>query len=249
MIYNNNNFILGILVKKRLRCLRKYHLLDRHQQRYQQGHILLSNGTQWLIIADYYSKFPIIKRLPQHSPSNVVVTMTKEIFSEYGISDNGPHFSSQQYYTFAKDWSCDHTTTSPRYPKANGFIERHIRTIKQLLKKSDQSKTDYNLALLSWRATPINNSLPSPGKMLMGREPRINLPSKIPNNLVESESIHSALTTRQELQKTYHDQHSRKDELPILISGQAVRVQHPDLKHWEPAIVISRADTPRSYIL
>ena len=52
-------------------------------------------GHQWLIIADYYTKYPIIRQLPNLSPSSVLVNVTKQIFAEFGIldrivSDNGP---------------------------------------------------------------------------------------------------------------------------------------------------------------
>ena len=58
------------------------------------------DNHQWLIVADYYSKFPVVRRLPDPSPSSVVIEVTKAIFSEYGtpdkvISDNGPHFASE----------------------------------------------------------------------------------------------------------------------------------------------------------
>ena len=53
-------------------------------------------GHQWLIIADYYTKYPIIRQLPYPSPSSVVANVTKQVFAEFGIpdrivSDNGAH--------------------------------------------------------------------------------------------------------------------------------------------------------------
>ena len=79
-------------------------------------------GHQWLIIADYYTKYPIIRQLPSPSPSSVVVNVTKQIFAEFGIpdrivSDNGPHFGSEAYRDFARMWQFDHITTSPRRPR------------------------------------------------------------------------------------------------------------------------------------
>ncbi|GFR92220.1 Pol polyprotein [Elysia marginata] len=54
-------------------------------------------GDEYLLISDYYSKFPIVRKIPKHqSTSQKVTTLTKQIFSEHGIpstvrSDNGPH--------------------------------------------------------------------------------------------------------------------------------------------------------------
>ena len=141
-------------------------------------------GHQWLIIADYYTKYPIIKQLPTPSPSSVVVNVTKQIFAEFGIpdrivSDNGPHFGSEAYRDFARAWLFDHVTTSPRRPKGNGFIERQVRTIKSLLNKSKQSGTEYQLALLHWRTTPINANLASPGQLIMGRRLKTTILSEL----------------------------------------------------------------------
>ena len=53
------------------------------------------NGKQLLIVADYYSKYPVVKPLDNPAPSSQVVSILKTIFSEFGIpdrvvSDNGP---------------------------------------------------------------------------------------------------------------------------------------------------------------
>ena len=55
------------------------------------------DGHDHLIVADYYSKFPIVRKIPMgHCTSQTVVSLTKQIFSEHGIpprvvTDNGPH--------------------------------------------------------------------------------------------------------------------------------------------------------------
>ena len=64
--------------------------------------MFLFNDADWLIIADYYSKFPIVRKMPRPCLSSSVVSVTKQIFSETGVpsrvvSDNGPHFSSACY--------------------------------------------------------------------------------------------------------------------------------------------------------
>ena len=119
------------------------------------------NGKQFLLIADYYSKFPIVKPLENPASSSQVVSKMKDAFSEFGIpdkvmSDNGPHYSSQLFCAFAQEWGFVHTTSSPRRPQGNGFIERQVQTVKQLLKKSIRSGSDFKLALLHWRATPVS---------------------------------------------------------------------------------------------
>lgn len=210
---------------------------------------------QYLIIADYYTKFPVIKKLPHPAPSSIVVDKTKEVFSEFGIpdkivSDNGPHFASQTYSEFAKQWQFNHVTTSPRRPQGNGFIERQIQTIKGILKKAKQSNTDPYLAILHWRSTPITTKLGSPAQLLMSRQFKTTIPSRIHGNYEQdSEDIHEALQQRQMSQKYYFDQHALPNQLPSLYIGQPVRIRHPETGQWFPATVFDTTNDPKSYIL
>ena len=69
--------------------------------------IFFFDDDEYLIIADYYSKYPFVRKLPHgQSNSKTIVNLTKQIFSEQGVphvvrSDNGPHFQGQ-YPEFAK---------------------------------------------------------------------------------------------------------------------------------------------------
>ena len=61
--------------------------------------------------------------------SDAIVERLKDVFAENGspdkvISDNGGHYISLAFRTFAEEWCFDHTTSSPHYPQSNGFIER-----------------------------------------------------------------------------------------------------------------------------
>ena len=216
--------------------------------------LFMFNDNQWLIIADYYSKFQIVKKLPDPCPSRVVVAVTKEVFGEYGIpdtviSDNGPHFNSVQYREFAKSWNFDHVTSSPRYPKSNGFVERQIRTVKATLKKAKKTNTDLDLALLCLRTTPVSHNMDSPGELLCGRKLKANLPVKIQNTVSDPEAVNIELQNRQKTQKYYHDKHSSVNEFPPLYPGQSVMFQDYHTKQWQPALVVSRAEEPRSFIV
>ncbi|KAK5892302.1 hypothetical protein CesoFtcFv8_012692 [Champsocephalus esox] len=57
------------------------------------------------------------------------------------------------------------------FAQSNGEAERHVQTVKQLLKKA---KNTY-LALLAYRATPLANGH-SPAQLLMGRRLRTPVP-------------------------------------------------------------------------
>ncbi|XP_033122122.1 uncharacterized protein K02A2.6-like [Anneissia japonica] len=129
------------------------------------------HGDEYLAVADYYSKFPFVKKIGKRSTSMAVIKMTKSLFSEHGIpnkvvSDNGPHFSSTEFRQFVNKWGIEHVISSPHYPRSNGFIERTIQTVKCTLQKSKDSGSDPFLALLRLRTTPIDNYLPPPTELL-----------------------------------------------------------------------------------
>jgi transposase InsO family protein len=100
----------------------------------------------------------------------------KSCFARHGIpdrviSDNGPQFSSVEFSKFSSSYGFKHQTSSPRYPQANGKIERAVKTMKSLLKKSK----DPYIALMAYRDTPLENGY-SPAELLFGRKIQTTLP-------------------------------------------------------------------------
>ena len=53
------------------------------------------------------------------------------------VTDNAKQFTStsMEFKQFTKEWDFNHITSSPYYPKSNGFIERTVQTVKLCLKK------------------------------------------------------------------------------------------------------------------
>ena len=209
------------------------------------------NDADWLIIADYYSKFPIVRKMPRPCLSTSVVSVTKHIFSETGVpslvvSDNGPHFASACYADLSKKMSFRHVTSSPKYPRSNGFVERQIQTVKHVMKKARQSGQDLDFALLCLRTTSIDSKLPSPAELLNGRKAKSTLLTKIVDTRQYHDEIRERLQERQNKMTYQHDQHAR--DLPPLHNGQAVRFCDQDGR-WKPATVLNKTPNPRSYIL
>ena len=85
---------------------------------------------------DYFSNFIKVSRLHAIT-TKAVVHELKTIFAHFGIpeilvTDNGLQFASKEFEVFAKSWSFNHTTTSPRYPQSNGKAEKAVKTVKCL---------------------------------------------------------------------------------------------------------------------
>ena len=139
-------------------------------------------SNSYLLIADYYSRFPVIRRV-RSTTASATIDILKQEFSEYGIpktvmSDNGPQFASKEFEAFASQYCFDHITSSPRYPQSNGMIERMVQTVKHCMKKCAEARHDPYLAVLIYRATPLSNSIPSPAELLNGRKYRALLPTR-----------------------------------------------------------------------
>ena len=134
----------------------------------------------YLVIVDYYSKYPEICLLNDKS-SQAVITSMKSVFARHGIpdevvADNMP-FSSKECSRFAQEWSFKISTSSPHYPQSNGMSERTIQTIKNLLRKADDEGNDPYIALLEYRNTPITGLQESPAQLLMSRMLKSKLPT------------------------------------------------------------------------
>ena len=150
-------------------------------------------GKSYIVIANYYSRFPCVKQLPNIT-SWSIINVFKTLCADHGfcdilVTDNVPSYVSQEFETFLRDCSIKHITSSPMYPQStqsNGFSESMVKVMKNLITKSFEANEDPNWALLAYRATPLSASLPSPAQMLHGRPLRTNLPSpgQLPRTMI-----------------------------------------------------------------
>ena len=67
------------------------------------------DGEWYLLMSDYYSKMPFVRHVGSTAAPPTSIKAMKGIFSENGIpievvSDNGPHFTANEYKLFAKRW-------------------------------------------------------------------------------------------------------------------------------------------------
>ena len=136
-------------------------------------------NRDYIIIVDYYSLWPEVYLLKTANSANVIEAC-KDSFSRHGIptqlfSDNGSQYSSRLFKSFAKKWQFQHKTSSPHYPQSNGLAEITVKAVKNLLKKSQDSKEEFQQGLLILRNTPLACGK-SPAQLMFGRSLRDNLP-------------------------------------------------------------------------
>ena len=206
--------------------------------------IFYKNNSSYLLVVDYYSKFPVIKKLSS-TTANAVVNQFKAIFSEHGIpekviSDNGPQYSATEFVEFSEQYGFTHVTSSPMYARSNGQAERTVKTVKDIWEKSN----DPYMALLILRTTPIDHHIPAPCVLLNKRMYKNNLPFTRATLMLD-QNINNMLQERQDIQKAYHDRGAK--ELKPLTQGESIRMYDFKGQQWRPAEVIEKVDTPRSY--
>ena len=200
-------------------------------------------GNEYVIVVDYSTKFVEVALLRNES-SKCVIDNLKKIFSRHGIpkevfSDNGSQFSSQKFRKFSSSWDFAHSTSSPEYPQSNGLVERHVQTVKQLMKKSKQSRGDPYLAMLNLNTT-INKDGLSPASLMFGRHPRTTLPSLMedqPQRKVEVKGKTRMLYNR------------NKKDMPSIPPSTTVRIlsKRKNEKWKKKGMVVSKRSEPRSY--
>ena len=140
-------------------------------------------------------------------------------------------------------------TSSPLYPQSNGFIERSVQTVKNLLRKAEASGQDPYLALLTYRTTPVDSNLPSPAQLLNHRDYRTQLPCS--GRLQRAQAFDShreQLQNRQDMQRKQYDSKSTR-RLRKLNQGEQVTMFQPRTKTWTPVEVKEETGEPRSYII
>ena len=210
------------------------------------------DGKTYLITVDYYSKFIEVDEVKDLRCSTTLERL-KAQFSRHGLPetlrhDNGTMYNSQLLKRFCRDHGICVRTSSPRYPRSNGEVERAVQTIKRLWRKC----SDKHLALLDYRTTPLEGIHLSPAQLLMGRRPRNTLPtarSLLVPMAYDRVAVKRHFDLEKAKQRFYNDRHTHKD-LPPLHPNDEVRME-PSLgsKRWIPAVIVKQHSEPRSYVV
>ena len=138
------------------------------------------------------------------------------------------------------DYGIHHITSSPWHLKSHGFIEKMIRSVKNLLRKSPK-ETDK--ALLNFRTTPLGPNMPSPAELLFGRKLQCSLP--IHTKGLPNDALRERRQAQQEETLLRYDKHAR--EFPDLQINQPIVYQDVARKTWFPGTIVGYGLEPCSY--
>ena len=198
-----------------------------------------TKNSKYLLIVDYYSRFPVLHKLGS-TMSKVLVQEMKAVFAKLGvpniiISDGGPQYTSAEFKDFMKHWQLNRVS-SPRNPQSNGMAEHCVETMKASLIKTIEEGEDVDLVLLTYKTTPLNHRLPSPAELLNSNKYKTLLPTCIvPTRLQESYRL--IMDQGKRVQAQLYNKNTRL--LPRLQQSQKVVVQLNSGKNiWTPAEII-----------
>ena len=120
-----------------------------------------------VVLTDYYSRWNEIEFMTVTKTADLTRWLDK-VFLTHGYplsikSDNGPQFISREFGEYCDRLGIVHHLTTPRWPQANGLVERQNRSIMKRIQIACSNGQDYEKAVTEWlfihRNTPhsLNN--------------------------------------------------------------------------------------------
>ena len=144
----------------------------------------LPNGESILVVVDYYSRWYEIRILTSTVASKVIKAM-QSMFDIHGLpisikSDNGPQFVAHEFKEYLGSLGIHHHLVTPRWPEANGEVERQNRSLMKRVRIAYSEGKDYkhelNKYIVSYRNVAHSITGKSPAEMLFGRKLRVKIP-------------------------------------------------------------------------
>ena len=183
-----------------------------------------------------------------NSSSAAVCAEIATIVTELGLphiigSDNGPCYNSKEFQQLLQCYNITHHTSSPHYPRSNGFVERIVGVAKKLLDKAGSEGKPWISGLYEYRVTPQSGSIASPLQLITQCTPREKDLPQLPSTL-EAQEMYE---THQELIRKQQNK-PEKNYIELTL-GMAVWVQHRQNTSWEPATVVSQCSSNSYWIM
>lgn len=197
------------------------------------------SGDYLMVVIDEYSRFPEVEILTSVS-ARAVIPKLDAIFARQGIpdvvkSDNGSPFNSLEFKKFAEYLGFQLRRITPYWPKANGEVERFMRTLGKCVKSScvegKNWKQELWKFLRQYRATPHTTTDISPSEALNQRKLKISLPEPSHPIHLKSPKITQATmvlkdVSRKSAMKNYADKKGSAKE-NLIKPGDVVLVKQP----------------------
>jgi hypothetical protein len=207
-----------------------------------------SGGKEFVLFVDLFSSWTEYFKVSSRRPETLIQKL-RQFMTQNGVprilySDKGSAYDSLEFRTFCKDWNIELVTCSGEYPQGNGTAESAVKRVKKWLSGAN-SEDELARAILAWHQTPITDGRPTPAQIHLGRNVRDELSTQVSPCTIPWKEVHLwRKAQKQSNAKTYD---KRVRELPELKVGARVFVSVHG--KWRQALIESKADRPRSYVL
>ena len=190
----------------------------------------LPNGEHLLVVIDDYSRFPDVEIVSSTSAQQVIPKLDR-IFSTFGVpsvvrTDNGPPFNSHEFAQFADYLGFKHRKVTPRWPQANGEVERFMQSLKKVYRcaqiESKSWKQELYKLLRNYRATPHVTTGSPPATLLFGRPMRTRLPESECQSLPDDSAVRERDQQKKSQMKQYADNHPSAREKVLKIGDKVL---------------------------
>ena len=130
-------------------------------------------GKMFFILVDTHSKWPEVVMMSSTTSLRTIEAL-RSIFSRFGlpeqlVSDNGAHFTSEEFSHFMKANGVKHILSAPYHPSSNGLAERFVQTFKRAMRagERDGKSLTHQLAefLFSYRSSNHTTTNLSPSEL------------------------------------------------------------------------------------
>jgi len=118
---------------------------------------LFKQGGRWhSVTVDHYSCCFEVDLLNEDVNAANIISVTKAHFARCCIpdtflSDNGPQYTSQEFFNFAKTYGFKLISWSPYYARATGKAEAAVKEAKKMLKNRTSSLVSWTLGTIRLR--------------------------------------------------------------------------------------------------
>ena len=121
---------------------------------HQAADLFTYRGYQFLVVTDVYSGWASTYKLGRSARAQDVIAGLRSFFIDTSVptilySDNGPQLVAQETELFLKDWGVESVTSSPEYPQGNSHAESGVKSMKKLVKRCWNVRTD-DLNMNKW---------------------------------------------------------------------------------------------------
>ena len=106
------------------------------------------------------------------------------------VSDGGPQYTSAEFKDFTKQWQIEHKSLITKESPVKWYSREMYTDYEGITYQNYGRRGDMDLALLTYKTTPLSHRLPLPAELLNSRKYKTLFPTRIvPTRLQESLQI------------------------------------------------------------